>query len=65
MDHLTVRVEAREGASGDDRDVAAARLREQVKARIGVSVDVEVVDPAAVTRSVGKARRVVDERDRG
>jgi phenylacetate-coenzyme A ligase PaaK-like adenylate-forming protein len=27
-----------------------------------VSVDVEVVDPAAITRSIGKARRVIDQR---
>jgi phenylacetate-CoA ligase len=64
MDRLTVRVEARDGelTRDDDRASAAARLRERVKARIGVSVDVEVVDPAAITRSIGKARRVIDQR---
>jgi phenylacetate-CoA ligase len=64
MDRLTVRVEARDGelTRDDDRATAAARLRERVKARIGVNVDVEVVDPAAITRSIGKARRVIDQR---
>jgi phenylacetate-CoA ligase len=64
MDRLTVRVEARDGelTRDDDRASAAAHLRERVKARIGVSVDVEVVDPAAITRSIGKARRVIDQR---
>jgi phenylacetate-CoA ligase len=62
LDQLTVRVEAREDATSDDREAAGRQLRSQVKARIGVSVDVEVVDPAAITRSIGKARRVRDLR---
>jgi phenylacetate-CoA ligase len=64
MDQLTVRVEARDGelTRDDDRRAAAEQLRERVKARIGVSVGVEVVDPAAITRSIGKARRIVDRR---
>ena len=33
-----------------------------VKATIGVSVVVEVVAPDAIERSVGKMRRIVDER---
>ncbi|MFA9429977.1 phenylacetate--CoA ligase PaaK [Egicoccus sp. AB-alg2] len=65
MDQLTVRVEARDGelTSPQERDGAATRLRERIKARIGVSVGVEVVDPAAITRSIGKARRVRDLRE--
>ncbi|GGI09479.1 phenylacetate--CoA ligase PaaK [Egicoccus halophilus] len=65
MDQLTVRVEARDGelTATDERERAAATLRERVKARIGVSVGVEVVDPAAITRSIGKARRVRDLRE--
>jgi phenylacetate-CoA ligase len=64
MDRLTVRVEARDGelTRDEDRAAAATKLRERVKARIGVSVEVEVVDPAVITRSIGKARRVVDQR---
>jgi phenylacetate-CoA ligase len=66
MDELTVRVEARDGelTAAADREAAANRLRERIKARIGVSVGVDVVDPAAVTRSIGKARRIVDHRPR-
>jgi phenylacetate-CoA ligase len=33
-----------------------------VKATIGVTVDVDVVDPDGIERSVGKMRRIVDER---
>lgn len=62
LDELTVRVEAREDVSTEDREQARSTLRQRIKARIGVSVGVEVVDPAGVTRSIGKAKRLVDLR---
>ncbi|KFU75899.1 phenylacetate--CoA ligase [Amycolatopsis lurida NRRL 2430] len=65
MDHLTVRVEARPDASTEQRAEAAARLIAGVKDGVGVSVGVEVVDPDTLERSLGKMRRVLDERDRG
>ena len=60
LDHLTVRVERRE--TDEPRD-GAARLRDRIKQRIGVTVDVDVVEPGGIDRSVGKARRIVDQRD--
>ncbi|WP_168214234.1 phenylacetate--CoA ligase PaaK [Amycolatopsis sp. BJA-103] len=65
MDTLTVRVEARPDATAEQRDQAAARLVAGVKDGVGVSVGVEVVDPDTLERSLGKMRRVLDERDRG
>ncbi|WP_199745697.1 phenylacetate--CoA ligase PaaK [Amycolatopsis sp. WAC 04182] len=65
MDHLTVRVEARPDATTEQRAEAAARLIAGVKDGVGVSVGVEVVDPDTLERSLGKMRRVLDERDRG
>ncbi|WP_414941126.1 phenylacetate--CoA ligase PaaK [Amycolatopsis sp. cmx-11-51] len=65
MDHLTVRVEARPDVSAEQREQAAARLIAGVKDGVGVSVGVEVVDPDTLERSLGKMRRVLDERDRG
>jgi phenylacetate-CoA ligase len=64
LDELTVRVERRPEASGPDAEQAADRLRALVKQTIGVSVAVQVVDPDGVERSVGKMRRIVDERPR-
>ncbi|OKJ93265.1 phenylacetate--CoA ligase PaaK [Amycolatopsis sp. CB00013] len=64
MDHLTVRVEARPDATAEQRAEAAARLIAGVKDGVGVSVGVEVVDPDTLERSLGKMRRVLDERDR-
>ncbi|MFI9202496.1 phenylacetate--CoA ligase PaaK [Streptomyces sp. NPDC053048] len=62
LDRLTVRVEARREATPDQRAAAAADIGRRVKDGIGVSVTVDVVDPHTLERSVGKLRRVVDER---
>ncbi|WP_157246103.1 phenylacetate--CoA ligase PaaK [Nonomuraea typhae] len=61
LDVMTVRVEARPGA--EDRDAAAAALARTVKDTVGVSVEVEVVDPETLERSVGKLKRVIDRRE--
>ncbi|WP_016909399.1 phenylacetate--CoA ligase PaaK [Streptomyces xiaopingdaonensis] len=63
MDHLTVRVEARRDASTADREAATAAIVKGVKEGAGVSVQVDVVDPETLERSVGKIKRIVDERE--
>jgi len=50
LDHLTIVVE---GDAGD--------LQHQVKAYIGITVDVRI---GSVERSIGKAKRVIDKRPR-
>ncbi|MFF2008374.1 phenylacetate--CoA ligase PaaK [Streptomyces sp. NPDC058195] len=62
LDVLTVRAEARAGASPEQRTAAAASIMAAVKDGIGVSVGVEIVGPETLERSVGKFRRIVDER---
>ncbi|MFI5436366.1 phenylacetate--CoA ligase PaaK [Rhodococcus baikonurensis] len=62
MDSLRVLVETRSDVTSNVRDTAATTLRALVKDRIGVSVQVEVVEPAALERSIGKARRLIDKR---
>ncbi|MER6996682.1 phenylacetate--CoA ligase PaaK [Streptomyces sp. NPDC000410] len=62
MDALTVRAEARDGATPERRAAAAAEIAAAVKDGIGVSVGVEVVDPETLERSVGKIKRIVDLR---
>jgi phenylacetate-CoA ligase len=64
LDELTVRVERRTDASEDDGVEAGLRFGERVKNVIGVSVDVQVLPPDGVERSLGKMRRVIDERPR-
>ncbi|MEV8347246.1 phenylacetate--CoA ligase PaaK [Streptomyces niveus] len=62
MDALTVRAEARAGATPQERTAAAGAIATAVKDGIGVSVGVEVVDPETLERSVGKIKRIVDLR---
>jgi phenylacetate-CoA ligase len=58
LDALTVRVEHRPGIASPPGDPLAALIKQT----IGVSVAVEVVPPDTIERSLGKARRVVDNR---
>lgn len=62
MDHLRVRVEAREEATSEQRAAVAEQLPRAIKDAVGISAEVAVVDPDTLERSVGKLRRVVDER---
>ncbi|KJY43299.1 phenylacetate--CoA ligase [Streptomyces sp. NRRL B-1568] len=62
LDRLTVRAEARPEAAPQQRTAAAEAIARQVKDGIGISVTVDVVDPYSLERSVGKIRRIVDER---
>ncbi|MFG2905332.1 phenylacetate--CoA ligase PaaK [Kitasatospora sp. NPDC048286] len=62
MDSMTVRVEARPEAATEQRESARAGIARAVKDGVGITVAVEVVDPYTLERSVGKIKRVVDER---
>ncbi|MFE1440341.1 phenylacetate--CoA ligase PaaK [Streptomyces sp. NPDC058739] len=64
LDALTVRAEARADATAEARQAAARSVAAAVKDGIGVSAGVEIVDPGTLERSVGKIRRIVDERPR-
>lgn len=63
MDHMTVRAEARPGAGPEQRDAASAAIGKGIKDGVGVTVDVTIVDPETLERSVGKIRRVRDLRE--
>jgi phenylacetate-CoA ligase len=60
LDQLTVRVEARPDAP---RSRVAEDLARLVKENIGLSVEVDVVEPGTIERSQGKAQRVLDLRN--
>ncbi|HEY7009870.1 MAG TPA: phenylacetate--CoA ligase PaaK [Jatrophihabitantaceae bacterium] len=64
LDELTVRVERRPESTADTAAAAGAQLRGLIKSTIGVSVAVEVLAPDGVERSMGKMRRIIDERPR-
>ena len=62
LDELTVRVERRADATEADGAAAGVELATLVKNLIGVTVGVEVLPPDRVERSIGKMRRIVDNR---
>src|SRR4051812_47996905 len=64
MDHLIGRIEARPDCPPERREPAAAEVAKGVKDTVGTSIEVLVVDPETLARSVGKLQRLVDHRDR-
>jgi phenylacetate-CoA ligase len=60
MDHLTVLVE--QVAGMEKENLHLERLKQSIKAYVGVSVDVKVVAAGSIERSIGKAKRVIDKR---
>jgi len=62
LDALTVRVERRPDAERAAADEAGRTLQMLVKSTIGVSVEVDVLEPDEIERSLGKMRRIIDRR---
>ena len=63
LDRMTVRVEARAEAADEATRFASAReLAQRIKSLIGISAEVDAVQPGGIERSVGKAKRIVDLR---
>ncbi|MGI9155625.1 MAG: phenylacetate--CoA ligase, partial [Marmoricola sp.] len=62
LDSMTVLVERRGSTPMPQGEEAGHRLQRMVKSSIGVTVGVHVVDPDTVERSMGKMRRIVDNR---
>jgi phenylacetate-CoA ligase len=63
MDQLCVLAEAADASvQGELRDAAAKALSSRIKQIIGISVKVQVSDVGGVTRSEGKAARIIDKR---
>ncbi|MFC3614119.1 phenylacetate--CoA ligase PaaK [Lutimaribacter marinistellae] len=66
MDAMRVYVEAEADATDELSKTAAARmLTKRIKDIVGVSTEIVVGEPGEVERSQGKAKRVVDNRDKG
>lgn len=62
LDSLAVRVERRPEVSEADAEGLDKALQHQIKSYIGVSAQVVVGGPDTIERSLGKARRIIDQR---
>ncbi|HET9188878.1 MAG TPA: phenylacetate--CoA ligase PaaK, partial [Acidothermaceae bacterium] len=56
LDELTVQVESRQPATSEEKRRAAATLTATIKSNVGVSAAVEICEPGAIERSLGKAK---------
>jgi len=59
-DHMLVKAEAE---IGWDPELAGEQLQRNIKTKIGILVDVEIVPPGQLGRTEKKSRRVFDKRD--
>ena len=65
MDDMIVHVESTLAAGADEARAASAReLAHHIKSTVGVTARIDVTEPGTVARSEGKAKRVVDNRNR-
>ncbi|UOQ59161.1 phenylacetate--CoA ligase [Leucobacter rhizosphaerae] len=62
MDHLTVKVEAREGASDAEAADGLRLMQKRIKDRAGTTLGAELVDHGTLPRSEGKLKRLYDLR---
>ncbi len=62
MVELTVLTESHDPLSPADQQALATRLAGRIKDRVGITCVVEVRDPGGIERSLGKARRIIDQR---
>ena len=67
LDTLEVQVEVNEKTFSDEIKVLqdlSGRIRKEIKDILGITCKVRLVEPKSITRSEGKAKRVVDKRQK-
>jgi len=64
MDELKIIVERREDVDDAAASAAAKGLKHHIKTMIGISTAIEIVNPGGVERSLGKAKRIRDLRNK-
>jgi phenylacetate-CoA ligase len=67
LDTLEVQVEVNEKTFSDEIKVLqdlSGRIRKEIKDNLGITCKVRLVEPKSITRSEGKAKRVVDKRQK-
>lgn len=65
LDHLIVKVESKKevyDAGPQKRTEIEKKIKDHIKSTMGVGVEVNLLEPKLLTRSEGKAKRVIDER---
>jgi phenylacetate-CoA ligase len=66
LDELTVEIEMNEKLISDEiknLERLENRIRAEIESILGIKIGVKLVEPKTITRSEGKARRVIDKRE--
>ena len=67
MDTLEIRVELSQEMFSDAVNVLQAherKIREAVRSTLGIAAKITLVEPKSIERSIGKAKRVIDNRQK-
>jgi phenylacetate-CoA ligase len=65
LDVMEVWVEVSDKIFSDEikkLEVIEKRIKEEIQSQLGISVEVKLVEPKTIERSMGKAKRVIDKR---
>ena len=46
-----------------DLEIIRKRIHNEMKQQLGISLNIKLVEPKTIARSMGKAKRVIDKRD--
>lgn len=66
LDNVELQVEVEESFFSDetkDLEIIRKKIHNQMKQQLGISLNIKLVEPKTIARSMGKAKRVIDKRD--
>ncbi|WP_045216188.1 phenylacetate--CoA ligase family protein [Desulfonatronovibrio magnus] len=63
LDFMKISVERKVNASSDNDEKLAQRISARIRSKIMVRTEIVLADPGKLPRSMGKSRRVIDERN--
>ncbi len=66
LDNVELQVEVEESFFSDetkDLEIIRRKIHDEMKHQLGISLNIRLVEPKSIARSMGKAKRVIDKRD--
>lgn len=63
LDFMKIMVERKEFSSADNDQTLAGLISDRIRKKVMVRTQLEIIDPGKLPRSMGKSKRVIDERN--
>jgi phenylacetate-CoA ligase len=63
LDFMKIMVERKEFSSADNDQSLAGLISDRIRKKVMVRTQLEIIDPGKLPRSMGKSKRVIDERN--